>query len=207
MKKFLLFAFAAATVLTVNAATPEFFLKDGDTFKPIADGYVITVGYEEIEEGWYQWDSHLYAQADPELEVTCKFMSDASEKGAMMQMCGFDGQCVLGNANWTEKHGVIDSETPESMEVHVEYMDFTGAGVPTFETESAIQLFYDATPDEVITVYLRTMPQDVAGISTVSVDNNAPAVYYNLQGVKVANPVQGNLYIKQQGNKAVKVIF
>ena len=31
---------------------------------------------------------------------------------------------------------------------------------------------------------------------------NAPAVYYNLQGVRVANPQAGNLYIRVNGNKA-----
>ncbi len=43
-------------------------------------------------------------------------------------------------------------------------------------------------------------------IESVSVDANAPVEYYNLQGVKVANPENG-LFIKKQGNKAVKVIL
>lgn len=36
-------------------------------------------------------------------------------------------------------------------------------------------------------------------------DNDAPVVYYNLQGVRVANPENG-LYIRVQGNKATKVL-
>ena len=40
----------------------------------------------------------------------------------------------------------------------------------------------------------------------VEVDANAPVEYYNLQGVKVVNPSNG-LFIKKQGNKAVKVIL
>lgn len=44
-----------------------------------------------------------------------------------------------------------------------------------------------------------------AGVESVVVDNNAPAVYYNLQGVKVANPANG-LFIVRQGNKASKVL-
>ena len=35
-------------------------------------------------------------------------------------------------------------------------------------------------------------------------DNNAPAVYYNLQGVKVAEPSNG-IFIKVQGKKVSKV--
>lgn len=43
------------------------------------------------------------------------------------------------------------------------------------------------------------------GIEGVGVDANAPAVYYNLQGVQVANPANG-LYIVKQGNKVSKVL-
>lgn len=46
----------------------------------------------------------------------------------------------------------------------------------------------------------------LSGISNVTVaDENAPVEYYNLQGVRVANPENG-LYIKRQGNKATKVL-
>ena len=45
-----------------------------------------------------------------------------------------------------------------------------------------------------------------AGIEGVEIDsNNAPAVYYNLQGVKVANPENG-VFIKVQGGKVSKVL-
>ncbi|MBQ9077246.1 MAG: chitobiase/beta-hexosaminidase C-terminal domain-containing protein [Muribaculaceae bacterium] len=44
------------------------------------------------------------------------------------------------------------------------------------------------------------------GIENVdSEDTDAPAEYYNLQGVKVANPENG-LYIRVQGNKATKIL-
>ena len=43
-------------------------------------------------------------------------------------------------------------------------------------------------------------------ISTIESDENAEAVYYNLQGVRVANPSNG-LYIVVKGNKSSKVIF
>ncbi len=44
-----------------------------------------------------------------------------------------------------------------------------------------------------------------AGVSNVNVDANAPAVYYNLQGVEVVNPANG-LFIKVQGNTVSKVL-
>ena len=54
-------------------------------------------------------------------------------------------------------------------------------------------------------VFLAT-PKAADGIEGVAVDNeNAPVVYYNLQGVEVANPTAG-LYIKVQGNNVEKVL-
>ena len=43
------------------------------------------------------------------------------------------------------------------------------------------------------------------GIEDITVDENAPVEYYNLQGVRVENPENG-LYIRRQGNKATKVL-
>lgn len=47
---------------------------------------------------------------------------------------------------------------------------------------------------------------DPSGIEDIEFDNNnAPVEYFNLQGVRVANPENG-LYIMRQGDKVVKVI-
>lgn len=45
-----------------------------------------------------------------------------------------------------------------------------------------------------------------SAIEDITLDENAPVEYYNLQGVKVENPTQG-LYIKKQGTKTSKVIL
>ncbi len=44
------------------------------------------------------------------------------------------------------------------------------------------------------------------GVESLEVDADAPVEYYNLQGVRVANPDKG-IYIKRQGAKATKVVF
>ncbi len=46
---------------------------------------------------------------------------------------------------------------------------------------------------------------DPAGVEAIEIEN-APAVYYNLQGVEVANP-QNGLYIVKQGNKVSKQLI
>lgn len=54
-----------------------------------------------------------------------------------------------------------------------------------------------------------TMGNNYGGVNDVTVDNvdvNAPAEYYNLQGIRVAEPTSG-LYICRRGNTASKVLI
>lgn len=56
-----------------------------------------------------------------------------------------------------------------------------------------------------VTIHQTIVEHGGAGVSDIVVDANAPKVYYNLQGVEVANPANG-LYIVRQGNKVSKVL-
>lgn len=47
---------------------------------------------------------------------------------------------------------------------------------------------------------------DFSGIEDVKADSNAPAEYFNLQGVRVDNPAAG-LYIRRQGNDVTKIMI
>ena len=46
-----------------------------------------------------------------------------------------------------------------------------------------------------------------AGIDTVGIDENAPVRYFNLQGVEITAPAEGQPVIVVKGSKAVKAIF
>lgn len=52
---------------------------------------------------------------------------------------------------------------------------------------------------------------DMGGTSAISTvgadDTEAPAEYFNLQGIRVSEPAQGGIYIRKQGNKVEKVII
>lgn len=55
---------------------------------------------------------------------------------------------------------------------------------------------------------MKFIPVDqVTGVAPSIVDNveDAPVEYFNLQGIKVAEPTPGNFYIKRQGNKIEKI--
>lgn len=44
------------------------------------------------------------------------------------------------------------------------------------------------------------------GIADITVDENAAVEYFNLQGIRVAQPEQGGIYIRRQGNSVSKVL-
>ena len=71
------------------------------------------------------------------------------------------------------------------------------------ETKTNIYQFYAGGK---VAMYTFEVPGVTTGIDSVNSEVEAPAEYYNLQGVKVANPAKG-LYIKKQGDKATKVIL
>ncbi len=47
---------------------------------------------------------------------------------------------------------------------------------------------------------------ETTGIDAIVADENAPVEYYNLQGIRVAEPSNG-IFIRRQGNKTTKVAF
>ena len=72
------------------------------------------------------------------------------------------------------------------------------------ETKANIYQYYAGGK---VAMYTLEVPGDLTGIESVGAEDvEAPVEYYNLQGVKVANPAKG-LYIKKQGKKTTKVIL
>ena len=57
---------------------------------------------------------------------------------------------------------------------------------------------------DAMTVTVTENIEDVA-IDTIDSDTNAPAVYYNLNGIRVDNPSNG-IFIRRQGNTVTKVL-
>jgi hypothetical protein len=94
--------------------------------------------------------------------------------------------------------------------------NYASYGYPQYNEEDKYVTFYMCACNTTSDVYYFSlylyMPENYsyngeAGVSTVVVDDNsnAPVEYFNLQGVRVANPENG-LYIRRQGNKATKVL-
>ena len=71
-------------------------------------------------------------------------------------------------------------------------------------SERSMEVVFDREGNE-IKKYTFEVPAVATAIESVEVEN-APVEYYNLQGVKVANPENG-LFIKKQGAKTTKVVL
>lgn len=64
---------------------------------------------------------------------------------------------------------------------------------------TVVVTIYNGAPSLYVTNFTES-----AGIAGVEADNNAPVEFFNLQGVRVANPENG-LYIRRQGSQVTKV--
>lgn len=75
---------------------------------------------------------------------------------------------------------------------------------------NAVAYLLDKTTGQVENVIFipssKILEYDESGLAETIADENAPVEYYNLQGIRVAEPVSG-LYIKRQGSKVTKVVF
>ena len=115
----------------------------------------------------------------------------------------FDGWQIVERQNNT----VVASVTENSGDAYNTAKNYsyvtTLAAEKVSETKANIYHYHNG---QYVQKYTFEVPSVATAIESVAVDANAPVEYYNLQGVKVANPENG-LFIKKQGNKATKVIL
>lgn len=74
--------------------------------------------------------------------------------------------------------------------------------IPVYVPAGSIDAYKGAAEWQNFTNY-QSLP--TSAIDTIGADNDTPAVYYNLQGVRVDNPTAG-LYVVRQGNTTRKVV-
>lgn len=114
-----------------------------------------------------------------------------------------EGGFKISTLNWTEQYGFIEETTTAISEQNLT----TTLGVVSIECAVPYNLTgnYDITwnyADKTVTF----AKNSEGGIEGIGMDETAPAEYFTLQGVRVANPTEG-LYIVRRGAKAQKVII
>lgn len=109
----------------------------------------------------------------------------------------------IADADWS----AVNFGGEPDMELDMEYvMNYNGSNASLAEEWNGTCVFNITAPRANATVEFKSEKDPEAGFANIQVENNAVAEYYNLQGVRVANPENG-LYIVVKGGKAVKQII
>lgn len=177
--------------------------------------YTTINGSEMLMDGFFQYDNILFT-----IDYTAKTLTAENQKAGQMNIGTTDRpnmvDTYLSEATNTEDLIYADNAYPfgvYKLEMTYEVADGkTNITCPNWNIFAPltdgkenfdIQALVPFTDTKITLNYELTA---ISGISNVTVaDENAPVEYYNLQGVRVANPESG-LYIKRQGNKATKVL-
>lgn len=112
---------------------------------------------------------------------------------------GLAGQFKIADANWGEVNYGADATVAIDGTTEVFYNSSANLKA---EIADAIKLTFYHNLDKSKSSWLKVDKYE--GVSDITIDNNAAATYYNLQGIRVAQPANG-LYIKVAGNTVSKV--
>ena len=112
------------------------------------------------------------------------------------------GKLKISDDGWAHQYGTNLPEDnfidPEHLEVYLEVVNGEGGDVP-YELEEGTWKFSFDLDELVLTV------SNDNGVEMVLMGGEGTATYYNLQGMKVANPENG-VFVKVLNGKATKVI-
>lgn len=131
------------------------------------------------------------------------------EAGPDQTMCWFN-LCTTTGADWDavnsgDRYGAEAESTPLTKDTAAKLVKFTvNVNASACTSWTCAPGKYHVVADfanNTITL------SDAAGVDDLTADDDAtPAVYYNMQGVRVNNPRPGTLYIKVTGTTATKVM-
>ena len=143
----------------------------------------------------------VFSIADPEFVTVYPLVFSGLNDGYDQYLCtnsegyysllfGFSKEEIIedgnlaGISNYNEEEGIV-TFCNESFGTKVEPDGFFYWG--------------DEQPDGSLTLFTDS------GVNSVASDYNVTAEYYNLQGMRVDSPVSGQIYVKRQAGKAIKV--
>lgn len=198
------------------------FFYEIETTGNTATEIAVNIGFK-INSNSFAIDNIRLREREPELEVVGTpviTIKHGTAAGTITVSYSFD----LKNYNGEEikvvasvdghEEVLFDEYVPETANVQTlaagENKTFSGnlkAQHDVLKTISNPNVSLTATAGEKQLFAITKAPDTTTGIEGVTVDSEAPVEYFNLQGLRVAQPEAGQLYIKRQGDKAVKVRF
>lgn len=165
------------------------------------DGTITLVGGDPAgEANWYIMGIDENYNFD---ESTILAPSNGSTYEREIEIAGGAGGFKISDDGWAHQFGTNYPEEvfidPDNMMVDLEVVGGEGGKIPYELEEGVYVVIFDL--DELTVKFVAFD----AAVDTIGVENGE-AVYYNLQGVKVANPDKG-IYVKVVNGKATKVVL
>lgn len=169
-------------------------------------------GAYRIIEPWSKLYTALgFTSTSPNLEIDA---TDPSNLVIELQSIGINGGATDGSYqlfSLSYLNNLNDVETADEFKITLTD-NADGTSTITFPYRStrvyattSQKTYYASNYDTPSTITFKTF---TAGVNDIISDSNvdAPVEYYNLQGVRVANPAAGQLVIKRQGSEVSKMI-
>lgn len=205
MKKILLSMAVLAAAATVNAAD----LKVEYNGEEVKNGDVIVLDkYHDEEMGSMEFDVNVLNTTDAEFSVTTGFepvkVFELEGETASFMFCyetnwGAPGNCIAGTS--------FDIDVPAAGTLGVLIHYYLPNDEPV-QSEAEYKIFTQKTGDDAskveFTLKLNSPAPGESGVAAIGQEEAAP-VYYNLQGVQVANPEKG-IYLVKRGAKVTKEV-
>lgn len=226
MKKFLLSALLlGAGVAAASAQTFDFYIStelDGEeqptNFKLVKDGDVFQTKMNLEETSWSttaKFEAYVKAtnKTDQPITLTIGYSSTKDVNNiASLEGAAFYGltTCLASCYMTNPFQEVLDANASTNPGPFSHF----AAEISLANAEQAKQLSFDLQTDWTITCGTESLKfkilyqtdDAIAGVDAIE-NTDAPAEYYNLQGIMVNNPVKGQVYIKRQAGKSSKVVF
>lgn len=209
---------ASKTAVKVDFQLTVAFVNYNNVFAVDAAGDFIQIygqnsykANDVIPAGW-EATYELYGDVTPEL-LPKSTLPAATEQNVFTpkEVSASAITTALVNNVVLVKNVVLDTDSPATKDNFIGKVgdvelslrnNYTLASVPagTYDMTLLVTVYKGAP-----SLYVISYNNDGSGVAEIEAEAAGEAVYYNLQGVKVAEPENG-LYIKVQGNKATKVL-
>lgn len=113
-------------------------------------------------------------------------------------------KCYGNDAASININGLGDKTLTSDLEEYVFMVGTSNSGIYPREEAGALKTL---TIESEKRMYVKSISFDVpTGVDAIETNEDFEKEYYNLQGIRVSNPVAGQIYICRQGNKTSKVL-
>lgn len=178
---------------------------------PVSDGDVIELKWEYEEESYpelgmsfyyYKWDPHMEVSTDSgSSPLTVTVTSIDNTDG--FSIC-WPSVCLDVSPNGSKSASGTINEEPQDLQIHKGF-DFDDPDKRPTEGGTILVTLHSGS--ETVEVTIKALLEGDTGVGENIADPNMKSTYYTLQGIRVAEPQKGQLYIEHKGGKSTKRLF